>query len=103
MRIILHQGRRKCTQEMHNELKLLTLNSRRRFLRFISIFIILHNLDCPDQSRDTIKFRCNMHEKDMRDYKTLLDLPKVTSIISFKRIIYMHLLEIDNNSHICSL
>ena len=68
-----------CTQEIRNELKLLTLNSRRRFLRFISIFIILHNLDCPDQSRDTIKFRCNMHEKDMRDYKTLLDLPKVKS------------------------
>ena len=49
MRIILHQGRRKCTQEMRNELKLLTLNSRRRFLRFISIFKILYNLDYPDQ------------------------------------------------------
>ena len=69
-----------------------------------------------------------MHDKDLRD-KTLLDLPKVksaigqsmykyagvkdwnslpskfreiTSIISFKRIIYMYLSEIDNNSHICS-
>ena len=35
MRIIRHQGRRKSTQEMGNELKLLTLNSRRRFLRFL--------------------------------------------------------------------
>ena len=129
MRIILHQVRRKCTQEMRNELKLLTLNSRRRFLRFICILKILHNLDCPDQSRDIFKFRRNMHDKDLRD-KTLLDLWKVksaigqsmykyagakdcnslpskfreiTSIISFKRIIYTYLLEIDNNSHICSL
>ena len=108
---------------MRNELKLLTLNSRRCFLRFISILKILHNLDCPDQSRDVFKFRRNMHDKDLRD-KTLLDLPKVksaihagakdwnslpskfreiTSIISFKRTIYMYLLEIDNNSHFCSL
>ena len=28
---------------------------------------------------------------------------EITSIISFKRIIYMYLLEIDNNPHICSL
>ena len=67
-----------------------------------------------------------MHGKDLRD-KSLLDLPNVkstigqsmytyaggkdwhtllsqfreiTSIISFKRIIYVYLLEIDNNSHI---
>ena len=80
MRIILHRGRRKCTQEMHNELTLLTLNSRRRFLRFISIFKILNNLDCPDQSSDIFKFRRNMHDKDLRD-KTLLDLPKFKSAI----------------------
>ena len=64
-----------------------------------------------------------MHDKDLRD-KTLLGLPKVksaihagakdwnslpskfreiTSIISFKHTIYMYLLEIDNNSHFCSL
>ena len=80
LRIILHQGRRKCTQEMRNELKLLTLNSRRHFLRFISIFKILHNLDCPDQSRDILKFRRNMHDKDLRD-KTLLEIVKVKSAI----------------------
>jgi hypothetical protein len=51
-RIILHQGRRKCSQEMRmSELKLLTLHSRRRFLRFTSIFKILYNLDCPSQLR----------------------------------------------------
>ena len=78
LRIILHKGRRKCSQEMRNELKLLTLHSRRRFLRFMSIFKILYNLDCPSQLRDSFKFRHCMHNRDLRD-KTLLDLPKVNS------------------------
>jgi hypothetical protein len=70
-----------------------------------------------------------MHNIDLRD-KTLLDLPKVNSAIGqsafkyagakdwnslplniremislskFKRTVYAHLLELDNNSHICSL
>jgi hypothetical protein len=72
-----------------------------------------------------------MHNRDLRD-KTLLDLPKVnsaillgqsafryagakdwnslplniremTSLSKFKRTVYAHLLELDNNSHICSL
>ncbi len=129
LRIILHKGRRKCSQEMRNELKLLTLHSRRRFLRFMSIFKILYNLDCPSQLRDSFKFRHCMHNRDLRD-KTLLDLPKVNSAIgqstfkyagakdwnslplnireiisfsTFKRTVYAHLLELDNNSHICSL
>ena len=86
-------------------------------------------MDCPDQLRDIFKFRCNMHDRELRD-KTLLDLPKVigatgqfkfkyagakdwnslplnfreiTSISSFKGSIYMYLLEIDNKSHICSI
>ena len=129
LRIILHKGRRKCSQEMRNELKLLILHSRRRFLRFMSIFKILYNLDCPSQLRDSFKFRHCMHNRDLRD-KTLLDLPKVNSAIGqftfkyagakdwnflplnireiisfskFKRTVYAHLLELDNNSHICTL
>ena len=73
LRIILHEGRRKCSQQMRNELNLLSLHSRRRFLRFLSIFKILHNLNCPSQLKDTFKFRCCMHNRDLRD-KTLLDL-----------------------------
>ena len=61
MRIILHQGRRKCTQDMRDELKLLTLCSRRRFLRFICIFRLVNNMDCPIQLKDTFKFRFNVH------------------------------------------
>jgi hypothetical protein len=70
-----------------------------------------------------------MHNRDLRD-KTLLDLPKVNSAIGqstfkyagakdwnslplniremiplskFKRTVYAYLLELDNNSHICSI
>ena len=56
LRIIVHEGRRKCSQEMRNELNLLSLLSRKRFLRFLSIFKILHNLNCPSQLKDTFKF-----------------------------------------------
>ena len=38
MRIILQQGRKKCTQEMRSKLRLLSLYSRRQFFRFIIIF-----------------------------------------------------------------
>ena len=90
---------------------------------------ILHNLNCPRQLKDTFKFRCCMHNRDLKD-KTLLDLPKVNSAIgqttfkyagakdwnslpvniremislsTFKRAVYGHLLELDKNSHICSV
>jgi hypothetical protein len=70
-----------------------------------------------------------MHNRDLRD-KPLLDLPKVNSatgqstfkyagakdwnslplniremisLSKFKRPVYAHLLELDNNSHICSI
>ena len=80
LRNILHEGRRKCSQEMRNELNLLSLHSRRRFLRFLCIFKILHNLNSLSQLNDTFKFRCCMHNRDLRD-KTLLDLPKVNTVI----------------------
>ena len=80
MRIILHHGRSKYTQEMRNELRLLSLHSRRRFLRFVTIFKLLHNLNSPEQLRDTFKFRRNRHGRELRD-KTLLDLPKVKTAI----------------------
>ena len=75
MRIIPHHGRSKCTQEMRNELKLMSLYSRRRFLRFVTILKILRNLNSPDQLRDTFQFRRNRHDRDLRD-KTLLELLK---------------------------
>ena len=85
LRIILHEGRRKYSQDVCNELNLMSLHSRRCFLKFLSIFRILHNLNCPDQLKDTFQFRCCMHNRDLRD-KTLLDFPKIKSAIWINNI-----------------
>ena len=50
-RIILQQSRRKCSQEMRSELKLLTLHSRRRFLRFM--YYLKHEQQCFIRYKDT--------------------------------------------------
>ena len=80
MKIILNLVRRKCTQEMRKELKRLSLYNRRRFLRFVIIFEILNNLECPDQLKDIFKLRSTLLERQLRD-KTLLDLPIVRTKI----------------------
>ena len=68
----------KCTHNMRNELQLLTLCRRRHYLRFICIFKLVINIDCPIQLKNTFKLRFNIHQRNLRD-KTLLDLPTVKS------------------------
>ena len=63
---------------MGNELQLVTLCHRRHFLRFICIFKLVINIDCPIQLKDTFKLRFNIHQRNLRD-KTLLDFPTVKS------------------------
>ena len=85
-------------------------------------------LGLPQSTGRFVQIHC-MHNRDLRD-KTLLDLPKVNSAIGqstfkyagakdwnslplnireiisfskFKRTVSTHLLELDNNFHICSL
>ena len=73
MMIILKVGRKTCTKEMCNELKILTLLNRRRFFRLVLIFKILNNLDCPEQLLGIFKFRPSVRSRELR-YETLLDL-----------------------------
>ena len=101
LRITFTKARGKCCQEMRSELKLLTLHSRRRFLRFTSIFKILYNLDCPSQLRDTFKFKRCMHNRDLRD-KTLLDLPKVNSAIGQSAFNYAGAKDLNSLPEICN-
>ena len=61
---------------MNNELNLLNLFNRRRFFRYVLIFKILNNLNCPEQLLDVFKFRSCIRNRELRD-ETLLDLPKV--------------------------
>ena len=49
LRSILKADRKTCTQTMRDELDLLTLRNRRRFLRFHLIFKIVHSFQCAEQ------------------------------------------------------
>ena len=62
--------------------RILTLLARDDFYALcLWVFLKLwYNLDCLSQLIDTFKFRCCMHNRNMRD-KTLLDLPKENSAI----------------------
>ena len=52
MRISLAAHRKSCTQDMRAELALLSLLSRRRFLRHPLVYKIVHNVNCPDQLKN---------------------------------------------------
>ena len=72
-----------------SKLKLLTLlNNRRRFFRFVLIFKILNNLDCPEQVLGIFKFRRSVRSREPRD-ETLLDLPKVKTRMGQTMFAYM--------------
>ena len=129
-RIILKVGRKTCTQGMRNELKRLTVLNRRRFFRFVLIFKILNNLDCPEQLLGIFIFRRSVRSRELRD-ETLLDLPKVKTrmgqtmfayagandwnspvpvhirqlrtIAIFKQTLFKNLLDCGDHNHVCSL
>ena len=129
MRTILCANRTTCTQEMRNRLGLLTLHSRRRFLRNILVFKIVINMDIPKYLNNYLVLRSSLREKSLRD-QTLIDIPRVNTSLgqtmfkvaaardwnllpkyirdikvlgSFKNNVFKHFLEIDNSTHRCSL
>ena len=63
---------------MRNKLVLLSLTSRRRFLRLSLVFKIINNINCPDQLKDYLVRRSDVHKRSFRD-TGLLDLPKVST------------------------
>ena len=102
-----------------SKLKLLTLlNNRRRFFRFVLIFKILNNLDCPEQLLGIFKFRRSVRSRELRD-ETLLarlayagakdwnSLPvhirQLSTIAIIKQTLFKYLLDCDKHNHVCSL
>ena len=67
MRIILKEERKECTQEIRNDLYLLTFFNRRRFFRYVLSFKILNNSKCPGQLLDVFKFRSSVRNGELRD------------------------------------
>ena len=129
MRIILAANRKTCSQDMRAKLCLLSLDSRRRFLRLQFVFKIVHNINCPHQLEGYLVKRSEMHNRDLRD-STLLhviatktkmgqssfkcaaarewnDLPRglreLQILSKFKADVFKYFLELDTNNHQCSL
>ena len=75
MRVILRANRATCTQYMRNTLGLLTLYNRRRFLRFVFIFKIVNNQDCPKQLEGYLTSRAELQNRNLRNQGTL-DVPQ---------------------------
>ena len=71
MRVILRANRTTCTQYMRNTLGLLTLYNRRRFLRFVFIFKIVNNQDCPKQLEGYLTSRAGFQNRNLRNQGTL--------------------------------
>lgn len=76
MRIILHADRKTCTQEMRAKLQLLSLHSRRLFIKLQYVYKIINNINCPKQLTGYLVKRSQRHCRAFRD-PTLLDLPQV--------------------------
>ena len=75
MRVILRANRTTCTQYMRKTLGLLTLYNRRRFLRFVSIFKIVNNQNCPKQLEGYLTSRAELQNRNLRNQGTL-DVPQ---------------------------
>ena len=76
MRIILHAERKTCTQKMRTKLFLLSLYSRRLFIKLQYVYKIVNNINCPKQLTGYLVKRSQRHRQSLRD-PTLLDLPLV--------------------------
>ena len=71
MRVILGANRTTCTHYMRNTLGLLTLYSERRFLRFVFIFKILNNQNCPKQLEGYLTSKAELQNRNLRNQGTL--------------------------------
>ena len=76
VRIILHADRKTCTQKMRAKLILLSLYSRRLFIKLQYVYKIVNNINCPKQLTGYLVKRSQRHRRSLRD-PTLLDLPLV--------------------------
>ena len=59
---------------MRDELNLLTLRNRKRFLRFQLIFKLVHSFQCPEQLTSYLPRRSSVRKRELRD-DNLLHLP----------------------------
>ena len=74
MRITLHADRKTCTQKMRAKLILLSLYSRRLFIKLQYVYKIINNINCPKQLTGYLVKRSQRHRRSVKD-PILLDPP----------------------------
>ena len=67
MRIILRANRKTRTQFMRSNPTLLSLSSRRRFIRLQLVCKIINNIDCPRQLKGYLVKLSELHDRNFRD------------------------------------
>ncbi|RMX59118.1 hypothetical protein pdam_00009775 [Pocillopora damicornis] len=108
MRTILSTNRNTCSQEMRSKLSLLSLESRRRFLR-LNLRSAFHTRDFRDSTLLNIvvtktkmgqtSFKCTA----AREWNLLpKDIREIQSLSKFKAILFEYFLEHDKSNHLCS-
>ena len=67
MHVILRASRKTCTQFMRSKLTLLSLCSRRQFMRLQIVYKIINNIDSPHQLKGYLVKRSELHDRNFRD------------------------------------
>ena len=119
MRVILRAKTDTRTQYMRNTPELLRLYNRRRFLRFVSIFTIVSNQNCPKQLTSRAELQTEICEtkalstsSERKTFKLLVqvtgthslqNLAKNTSIGCFKFKLFKQLRDSIISNHDCAM
>ena len=128
MRIILHADRKTCSRKMRAKYFLLSLYSRRLFIKLQYVYKIINNINSPKQLTGYLVKRSERHCRSLRD-PTLLDLPLVKTkcgqtsfkfsaasawnklpreihglrtLAQFKIRAFTYLMNMDSTNHICN-
>ena len=121
--------RKACTQKMRAKLQLLSLHSRRLFIKLHFVYKIINNINCPKQLTGYLMKRSQRNCRSFRD-PTLLDLPQVktkcgqtsfkfsaasawnklpreirelTTLAQFKGKTFAYLINMDSANHTCTI
>ena len=121
---VLHADRKTCTQEMRAKLQLLSLHSRRLFIKLQYVNKIINNHNCPKQLTGYLMKQTQRHCRSFRDLpqvktkcgQTLFkfsagsawnklprEIRELATLAQFKGKTFTYLLNMDSANHTCTM